>query len=92
MQTSACHRFHLLEQRLARMLLMTRDRVLSDELHLTHDFLAEMLGVQRVGVTIAASALQQARLIAYSRGNIRILDYQGLKAAACSCYVPIREG
>ena len=91
MQTSACHRFHMLQQRLARMLLMTRDRVLSDELHLTHDFLADMLGVQRTGVTIAASALQHARLIAYSRGNIRILDNEGLKAAACSCYRPLGE-
>lgn len=91
MQTSACQRFHLLEQRLARMLLMIRDRVLSDELHLTHELLADMLGVQRVGVTIAAGALQQARLIAYSRGDMRILDCEALRAAACSCYLPLGE-
>ena len=91
MQTSACHHFHALEQRLARKLLMTRERVLSDEFHLTHESLADMLGVRRAGVTLAACALQRAQLIAYSRGNIRILDPKGLEAAACSCYTPLKD-
>jgi CRP-like cAMP-binding protein len=90
-QIAVCSRYHVLEARLARSLLLTRDRLQSDRFHLTHEFLAHALGVRRVGVTKAASALQQQGFINYSRGNIEILDPEGLAAAACTCYEIVRE-
>jgi CRP-like cAMP-binding protein len=90
-QTAVCNRFHHIEARLARWLLMTRDRVRSNHLHLTHDLLAHTLGVRRVGVTQAAGALRLKKLISYSRGEINILDETGLEAAACPCYCQQRH-
>lgn len=85
-QNATCMRFHLVEQRLARWLLMTQDRAHSETLHLTQEFLSSMLGVRRVGVSNAASSLHERKLISYSRGEIHILDRPGLIAAACPCY------
>ena len=84
--SSACLRFHLIGPRLARWLLMSQDRAHADRFHVTHEFLAYMLGVRRVGITAAAGALQQGGLIEYHRGELHVIDRQGLEAAACSCY------
>jgi CRP-like cAMP-binding protein len=86
LQTAACNLFHVLEKRLARLLLMFQDRSQSDELHVTQELLAQMLGVRRVGVTKAAGALQRQQLIGYSRGNVIIHNRKGLKLASCLCY------
>jgi CRP-like cAMP-binding protein len=85
-QTAACNRFHRVNARLARWLLMTRDRLRSSEFRVTQEFLSAMLGVRRVGVSEAASSFQHQHLIEYSRGVITILDHAGLELACCTCY------
>lgn len=89
-QSAACNRLHSIEERCARWLLMCRDRV-GDEFPLTQEYLAVMLGVRRAGVTVTARLLQGAGLIAYTRGNIRILDPAGLEEVACDCYRITRD-
>jgi CRP-like cAMP-binding protein len=85
-QSSACNRFHLVDSRLARWLLMTNDRLGLEEFPLTQEFLSNMLGVRREGVSRAAGALQEAKLIRYSRGMISLLNRRGLEAKSCKCY------
>ena len=84
--SSACVRFHAIGPRLARWLLMTQDRAHAETIHVTQQFLAHMLGVRRVGITVAAGALQDRGIIAYRRGELQILDRKRLEDAACSCY------
>jgi CRP-like cAMP-binding protein len=85
-QIAACHRLHEAEERLARWLLTVQDRIGSDVLDLTQEFLAQMLGAQRTTVTMAAGALQRSGLIEYQRGRVKILNRENLEAAACDCY------
>jgi CRP-like cAMP-binding protein len=85
-QTAVCNRLHPVEKRLCRWLLMTRNRLPSDEILMTQEFIAYMLGVRREGVTTAAHHLQEVGLIRYARGHISILDRKGLEAASCECY------
>jgi CRP-like cAMP-binding protein len=85
-QIAACNRLHEVDERLARWLLMSRDRIGSDLVPLTQEFLAHMLGTRRSSVTVAASILQKADLIKYTRGQVNIVDSKGLEAAACECY------
>jgi CRP-like cAMP-binding protein len=84
--SAACPLFHLVGPRLARCLLMSQDRAHSARFHVTQEFLAYMLGVRRVSVTLSAGAMQRSGLIEYRRGEVTVLDRNGLEAAACSCY------
>jgi CRP-like cAMP-binding protein len=89
-QSVACNRLHHIEARLARWLLMSSDGVGSHEVNLTHEYLAVMLGVRRAGVSEAAAKLQEKNLIRYNRGNVLILEREGLEAASCECYRVIK--
>lgn len=90
-QSAACNRLHAIEARFARWVLMTHDRVDGDDFHLTQEFLANMLGVQRPSVSLVASAFQQAGLIRYNRGHMAILNRPGIEDASCECYGIVRE-
>src|ERR1700726_19232 len=90
-QTAACNRFHVVTQRMARWMLMTRDRVNSNEFRITQEFLALMLGVRRVGVSAAMCRLRERKLINYRRSTVTILDHEGLIAGACVCYKIVKD-
>jgi CRP-like cAMP-binding protein len=90
-QSAVCNQFHSVDARLARWLLMTHDRMGDDEFQLTQDFLSNMLGVRREGVSRAAGVLQKRKLIEYSRGRLKVLDRAGLEATSCGCYEVIKE-
>jgi CRP-like cAMP-binding protein len=91
-QTSVCNRHHTLEQRLCRWLLLAQDRLPGDDIDITQEFLSQMLGVRREGVTMAAGRLQEAGLIRHRRGHITLVDRTGLEATACDCYAATRRG
>ena len=91
-QSAACNRFHTVEERLCRWLLVCYDRLHSDTVYFTQEFLSQMLGVPRTTVTMVAGNLQRAGLIHYSRGKIHVLDRRGMEAASCECYQVVREG
>jgi CRP-like cAMP-binding protein len=90
-QIAACNRLHEMEERLARWLLMSQDRIRKDVLPLTQEFLSQMLGTRRASVTVAAAILQRAGMIKYSRGQVTILDREALKTSSCECYGIIRK-
>jgi DNA-directed RNA polymerase subunit N (RpoN/RPB10) len=90
-QAAACNRLHVIEQRCARWLLMSEDRVGRPKFDLTQEFLAEMLGVRRPGVTVAMGILERQGLIAHGRGNITVVDRPGLEKASCECYAKIKR-
>ena len=91
LQNAACNRHHALEQQLSRWLLLTHDRAPADEMVVTQELVASLLGVRREGVTEAAGNLQRAGLISYRRGHISVLDHQGLQARSCECYGVVRK-
>jgi CRP-like cAMP-binding protein len=90
-QVAACNRLHNVEERLARWILMSADRLSTDNLPLTQEFLRHMLGARRSSVTVAAGILQKAGLISYTRGNVNVLNRKGLEDAACDCYGIVHE-
>lgn len=90
-QTTACNSLHSLEKRLARWLLEAQDRIDNDDLKLTQEFIADMLGVRRAGVTQAAQKLQESGLIRYNRGHVQILSQQGLESASCECFRTVKD-
>jgi CRP-like cAMP-binding protein len=90
-QSVACNRLHSTEERFARWLLISHDRVDGDVFHITQEFLANMLGVHRPSVTVVSKTFQQAGLITYNRGTVTVLDRKGLEAACCECYAVVRQ-
>lgn len=90
-QTAVCNRLHTTEQRLCRWILMTHDRARSDDLQMTHEFISNMLGIQREAVSIAAHRLKAKGAISYARGRIRVTDRQTLEQCACECYQMVRD-
>lgn len=90
-QSAACNRFHSVEERFCRWILMSQDRVRSDSFPLTHEFISHMLGVRRPSISVVAAILQKAELIRYSRGKMTILDRKGLEAGTCECYAILKE-
>lgn len=90
-QTAVCNARHLVEERCARWLLMTHDRVAGDEFNLTHEFIAFMLGVRRAGVNVAMRSLQDSGVVRYTRGRVLVVDRAGLERASCECYRVVRS-